>query len=315
MFPPPPVDVRPEVSAAIQGGRPAVGLVSAMIAHSLPWPANLQAARQAEEAARRAGAALAVVAVWNGRLTAGLGADEVEALARGASQLRASRRDLATAISRKLTAATTVASSMYICQRAGIRVLATGAIGGATRTTRLGEEEWGVSADLAELSSTPVAVVCAGARALADQARTVEALDSARVPVIGFGTDTFPTFFLRLGGQPVSVRADTAGDVAALLAAHWGLGGAGAVVAQPAPSHLALTPEELSVAQSAVQEQGAQTGLRGKDLPPLLMGRLDRLTGGKALRAYQGILTANAELAARVAGELLALARTPAPGV
>jgi pseudouridine-5'-phosphate glycosidase len=298
---PPPLDVRPDVAAALQAGRPVVALTSAPLTHSLPRPTNLEAHRDAEAAARAEGALLAVVAVWRGRLTVGLTADEVETLAGDPATLRASHRDLAAAVVRGRTAATTVAASMYLAARAGIRLLVTGAIGGAAR----GEvQPWDVSADLVELSRTPVAVVSAGARSVLDLERTIEILESYSVPVVGYGTDFFPTFYQRAGDQPVSSRADTPAEVAALLATHWAMGGAGVVLAQPTPAEVALSADELHPALQDVEQQAARARVRAKDLPTFLMARLNRLTRGKALPAYHGIVVANTRLAAQVARAL-----------
>ena len=305
MFPSPPLDIRPEVAAALQAGEPVVAMESASIGHSIPWPANLETVRQADAAVRQERAILAVVAVWRGRLTVGLAANEVEALARGASTLRASRRNLAGAVVRGMTAATTVAASLYLANRAGIRLLASGAIGGAAREARRDDEHaGGTSADLVEMSRTPVAVVSAGARSVLNLSRTAEILESYSVPMIGCGTDFFPTFYLRVGGYPATIRADKPAEVAALLAAHWGMGGMGVVVAQPTPAEVALTPDQLHSALLEVEEQARTSSVRAKDLPPLLMTRLNRLTGGKAVRAYQATLVANARLAAQIGHHL-----------
>jgi pseudouridine-5'-phosphate glycosidase len=301
MHPTPSLDIRPEAAAALQAGTPVAALGSAAIAHSLPWPANLETVRRAQDAARREGAVLAVVAVWRGRLTVGLTDGEVEALVHGGSALRASRRDLAGAVVRGLTAATTVAASMYLASQAGIRLLAAGAIGGAAR----GEgQAWDVSADLVELARTPVAVVSAGGRSVLNLARTGEILESYGVPVVGYGADVLPIFYQRIGGHPASFRADAPAEAAALLSAHWAMGGAGVVLAQPTPEEAALSPDELQPALLEVEAQAAKQGVRARDLPSFLMGRLNRLTRGKALRAYQAILVANARLAAQVAREL-----------
>jgi pseudouridine-5'-phosphate glycosidase len=297
-----PLDVRPEVSAALQAGHPVVALTSAPIGHSLPWPKSLEIARLAEAAVRQGGAIPAFVAVWQGRLTVGLTAGELDELSRGASALRASRRDLATAVARRLTAATTVSASMYLAHRAGIRLLAASAVGGASSGT--GD----VSADLLELSRTPVAIITAGARTVADLARTSEILESYAVPIVGYGTDSFPAFYQRPGSQPASVRADKPAELAALLAAHWGLGGAGVVVAQPTPDAVALFPDEVQPALREVSHQAARGGVGTRDLPPVLMDRLNRMTGGRALQAYQAILEANARLAAQLARELAGFA-------
>jgi pseudouridine-5'-phosphate glycosidase len=298
----PPLDIRPDVSAALHAGRPVVALASAPMAHTLPWPANLDTVRQAEEAVRQEGGMLAVVGVWHGRLTVGLEAAQVEALAKGASTLRASRRDLATAVVRGSTAATTVSASMYLARSAGIRLLATGAIGGAAREGAAAQAHpWDISADLVELSHTPVAVVSAGARSVHNLAYTSEVLETFRVPVIGYGTDSFPTFYMRVGTCPASTRANTPAEVAALLAAHWTMDGAGVVVAQPTPDEAALTPDELLPALELVEDQVAVDQVARNELSPFLMDRLNRLTRGKALHAYQAILVANARLAAQIA--------------
>jgi len=297
------LDIRSEVAEALQAGRPVVAMGSGPIAHSLPWPANLETVRQSEAAVRQEGALLALVAVWKGRLTVGLDPREIEALASGASAHRASRRDLAAAVIKGNTAATTVAASMFLAHRAGIRVLAAGAIGGAMR----GEEHtWDVSADLVELSRTPVAVVSAGARSVLNLAATAEILESYAVPTVGYGTDSFLPFYLRVGGLPASTRVDTPAEAAALLRTHWAMEGAGVVVAQPTPAEVALSPDELHEALLAVEKQAAEARERALELPPFLMTRLNKLTGGKSLRAYQTILVANARLAARIARDLVA---------
>ncbi len=301
----PHLDIHADVAAALQAGRPVMALASAPILHTLPWPANLETVRQAEAAARQEGALLAVVAIWQGRLTVGLEAGVLEVLARGGNALRASRRDLAIAVVRGSNAATTVSASMYIARRAGIRLLATGAIGGAARQkTNDADLVWDISSDLVELLHTPVAVVTAGARSIHHLAYTAEVLETFRVPVIGYETDVFPSFYLRAGNYPVQVRAKTPAEVAALLAAHWDMDGAGVVVAHPTPTAVALSPDELWPAFQRLQQQIAEDLVGRQYLSPILMDRLNRLTNGKALTAYQAILVANARLAAQVAREL-----------
>jgi pseudouridine-5'-phosphate glycosidase len=302
------IDIRPDVAAALQAGRPVVALASSPLTHSLPWPVNLETVRLAEEAALHEGAVLAVIAVWRGRPSVGLDPNEVEALARGSNALRATRRDLPKAVVGGKNAGTTVSASMYLAWHAGIRLLATGAIGGATRQSINGEEPlWDISADLVELQHTAVAVVSAGARSVHNLAFTAEVLETFRVPVIGYGTDAFPTFYMRVGSLPVPARADTPAQVAALLNAHWTLDGAGVVVAQPTPADMALSPDELLPALQAVEQQAAKDNVERRDLSPFLMDRLDRLTKGKALRAYQSVLVTNTRLAAQAAGEVLRL--------
>jgi pseudouridine-5'-phosphate glycosidase len=284
-------------------------MVSGPFAHTLPWPANLEAIRVADAAVQEQGGTLALVSVWQGRLTVGLDGADVEALVRGGSALRASRRDLATAVAGGLTAATTVSASMYLAWRAGIRMLASGAIGGVARNSNSTQGHvWDISADLVELSRTPVAVVNSGARSVHNLAHTAEVLETFRVPVVGFATDSFPSFYMRAGSYPVPAKANTPAEVANLLAAHWAMHGAGVVVAQPTPGDAALSPDELIPALEAVEKQAAETRIGRRELSPFLMDRLNRLTRGKALRAYQASLVANARLGVEVARELNAIA-------
>jgi pseudouridine-5'-phosphate glycosidase len=304
MYTAPPLDIHPDVRVALETARPVVALVTAPLAHTLPWPSNLETYRRIDDAVREEGGTLAAIGVWQGRLTAGLDAGHMETLARGANVLRASRRDLPSAVVAGANAAATVSASMYIAKRAGIRLLATGAIGGAARETSDGGRVFNISADLIELMNTPVAVVSAGARSVHNLAFTAEMLETLRVPVIGYGTATFPTFYIRAGTYPVPARADTPAQVAALLSAHWGMDGAGMVIAQPTPADAALSPDELFPALQAVEHQAAHDRVDRKDLSPFLMDRLNRLTRGKALRAYEAVLVANARLAVQIAAAL-----------
>src|SRR5438876_1277898 len=214
------IDVRPEVAAAIRRGDPVVALESTLIAHGLPWPWNLETAHRAEAAVRDAGAVPATVAVIDGRPTVGLDDTELRRLAQEGDAIKASRRDLAFAIARKLTAATTVAGTMALAHLAGIRIFATGGIGGAHG----GAHTWDVSADLFELARTPVAVVCAGAKSILDIPRTLEILETEGVPVVGYGTDEFPAFYVHSSGEPVTARAVPPRKAAVLCRAHWRIG-------------------------------------------------------------------------------------------
>lgn len=290
-----------EVRAALTGQRPVVALESTLIAHGLPWPVNLETARAAEQAVRETGAVPATIAVWQGRPTVGLTATQIEELARATDVLKASRRDLAAAVAQGRTAATTVAGTMYLAHRAGIRVFATGGIGGAHRGAA---ESFDVSADLVQLSRTPVLVVCAGAKNILDLPRTLEILETLGVPVIGYGTDRFPAFYVRDSGLPVPARADSAVDAAALFTAHSRMGGAGTVLAQPIAQDLALTNAELDDAIGRAESEAIAASIRGPALTPFLLSRLAVLTDGRSLRANQGLIVANARLAADVAAEI-----------
>jgi pseudouridylate synthase len=289
------LDIRPEIETALREGQPVVALESTLIAHGLPWPANVETARAAETAVRGAGAIPATIAVLSGKPTIGLGGDEIEALARDQKAIKASRRDLAVAIALKQTAATTVAATMALAHRAGIRVFATGGIGGAHR------EPWDLSADLTELARTPVAVVCAGAKSILDLPRTLELLETLGVPVLGYRTEKFPAFYLESSGELVTARVNSPFEVAAVLRPHWELGGAGVVVAQPLASEAALDPAEWDQALKHAEGLAAERGVRGKEVTPFLLARLAEITAGKTVRANQTLVVANADLAGQVA--------------
>jgi pseudouridine-5'-phosphate glycosidase len=296
------LDIRPDVSAALAERRPVVALESTLIAHGLPWPTNLETARQAEAAVRGEGAVPATVAVWQGRPIIGLDAGQLEQLARQRQVRKASSRDLAAAIVQKADAATTVAATMVLAQRAGLRVFATGGIGGVHPGAAAGFD---ISADVLELARTPVAVVCAGAKGILDLAATLEMLETMSVPVIGYGTGEFPAFLLASSGLPVSARVDSPAAAAALCAAHWGLGGAGIVLAQPLPAETALEPGDFHRALVRAESQARAEGVRGPALTPFLLARLAELTDGRTLRANQALIVANARLAARIAAALI----------
>jgi pseudouridine-5'-phosphate glycosidase len=294
------LDLRPAVADALHQGRPVVALESTLIAHGLPWPQNLQTARAAEAAVREAGAVPATIAVLRGRPTVGLDAGELEHLARTTGVRKASSRDLGACVAAKADAATTVAATMRLAHLAGLRVFATGGIGGV----HPGTEGFDVSADLVELGRIPVAVVCAGAKSILDLPATLEVLETHGVPVLGFGSDTFAAFYLRTSGLPVSARADTPGEVAAMLSAHWRLGGAGVVVSQPITEEAALAPEEFARLLAEAEAQARREQVHGPALTPFLLGRLGSLSGGRTLRANHELIVANARLAGLIAGEV-----------
>jgi len=292
------LDIRPDVSAALAERRPVVALESTLIAHGLPWPANLETAQAAEAAIRAEGALPATVAIWKGRPTIGLDASQLEQLARQQQVRKASSRDLAAAIVQKAFAATTVAATMVLAQRAGLRVFATGGIGGVHPNAAGGFD---VSADVLELARTPVAVVCAGAKGILDLDATLEMLETMSVPVVGYGCAEFPAFLLASSGLPVSACVESPEEAAALCAAHWSLGGFGVVLAQPLPAEAALAPDDFHKALVRAESQARAEGVRGPALTPFLLARLAELTDGRTLRANQALIVANAKLAARVA--------------
>ena len=293
-----PLDIRPDVSAAVAARRPVVALESTLISHGLPWPTNLETARQAEAAVRAEGAVPATIAVWQGRPTVGIDAGQLEQLARLPLVRKASSRDLAAAIVQQAFAATTVAATMVLAHRAGLRVFATGGIGGVHPHAGA---SFDISSDVLELARTPVAVVCAGAKGILDLAATLEMLETMSVPVVGFGCEEFPAFLLASSGLPVSARVESPTEAAALCDAHWDLGGAGIVLAQPLPAETALAPEDFHKALVRAESQARAQGVRGPALTPFLLTRLAELTDGRTLHANQALIVANARLAARIA--------------
>jgi pseudouridine-5'-phosphate glycosidase len=300
----PRVRVQGEVRRALREGRPVVALESSIISHGLPRPFNLETARLVEAAVREEGAVPATVAVMSGVAHLGLSERQLQELAETDGVMKASSRDLAAAVARKRTAATTVAATLRLVAHHGIMVFATGGIGGVHRGAA---ETWDVSADLNELARRSVAVVCAGAKSILDLPRTLEVLETLSVPVVGYGTDEFPAFYVRSSGLRPSARADTPEEAAALCREHWRLSGQGVVLAQPVDAAAALEPGEFKAALAEAERQAAAMAVRGPELTPFLLAQLAVLTGGRTLRANQALVVANARLAARVAAALRSL--------
>jgi pseudouridine-5'-phosphate glycosidase len=295
--------VSEEVRAAVTARRPVVALESTLIAHGLPWPVNLETARRAEVAVRAEGAVPATIAVLDGVPTIGLSDKQLELLAQATNVRKASRRDLGAAVALKQNAATTVSATMALAYEAGIRVFATGGIGGAHRDA----EPFDVSADLAELARTPVLVVCAGAKSILHLPRTLEILETYGVPVVGYRADHFPTFYVRdhTPPLPVSARVDSARDAAAVFAAHVRMGGGGAVLARPCPAAIAVPAAEFDAWLAEAERAATAAGVTGAKVTPFLLARIAELSGGKTLAANRALIVANAQLAAEVAGALV----------
>jgi len=290
-----------EVAAALAAHRPVVALESTLIAHGLPRPANLDTARAAEEAVRAVSATPATIAIRHGVPTIGLTDGELVELAGAAEVFKASRRDLGAAIGLKRLAATTVSATMALAHAAGIRVFATGGIGGAHR-----EDAFDISADLTELARTPVLVVCAGAKSILHLPRTLEILETLGVPVLGYRTDEFPAFTVKESRLPVSCRVESATEAAGVFRAHVQAGGAGAILAQPCPAEVAVPAEEFARWLVAAEAAARAAGINGARLTPYLLARLAELSGGRTLAANQALVVANARLAAEVALALTA---------
>lgn len=297
--------VSQEVREALHTGKPVVVLESTLISHGLPWPVNLETARDAEAAVRSQGAIPATIAVLAGRPTIGLTDEELQEFAQTTGVMKASRRDLGTAVGLKRTAGTTVSATMALAHAAGVQVFATGGIGGVHRRGNP-LEPLDISADLTELARTSVLVVCAGAKSILDLPHTLETLETLGVPVLGYRTDEFPAFTTSGSGGPVSARVNTATEAAAVFAAHRQTGGAGAILAQPVDPSLAVPAEEFERARVQAESEAITAGITGARLTPFLLNRLAELTGGKTLPVNRALIVANAHLAAEVAGALLA---------
>jgi pseudouridine-5'-phosphate glycosidase len=292
-----------EVARALKIGMPVVALESTVITHGLPYPQNVTLARDMEAEVRSGGAVPATIAVLDGQIRVGLRPEQLERLGQGGELHKISTRDFAPAIAQGWDGGTTVAATLLAAQRVGIRLFATGGIGGVHRT--LGGPpgfNFDISADLPALAQTPLIVVCAGAKAILDLPATLEYLETLAVPVVGYGTGEFPAFYSALSGLPVSARADTPAEVAAIARAHWDLGMPGAVlVAQPPPPEAALAPDAVNGAIEQALREAGDRGLRGQAVTPFLLERVAELTGGDSLKANLGLLLNNARLAAQIA--------------
>jgi pseudouridine-5'-phosphate glycosidase len=292
----------PEVAATQADGAPLVALESTILAHGLPWPDNLEVGLALEAEVRAGGAVPATIAVLDGVARIGLDAAELERVAREGHALRkAGAADLPVAAARGASAATTVSATCVLAARAGIRVFATGGIGGVHRG-----DAGDVSSDLGTLAREPIAVVSAGAKAILDLPRTLEMLETLGVLVLGFGTDEFPAFYTRGSGLPLEHRVDATDAVAAILRARWALGQGGVLVANPIPAAAALDRTTIDAAIADALAAADADRIRGKALTPFLLAQLARATGGASIRANRALALNNAGLGAEIA---VALAR------
>lgn len=293
------LDISSEVQHALSNGIAVVALESTIISHGMPYPQNVVTAHQVEAQVRAHGAVPATIAIVNGRLKAGLSAADIEQLGvMGRDAIKVSRRDIPFVVAAGKTGATTVASTMIIAAMAGIKVFATGGIGGVHRNA---QQTFDISADLLELAQTPVAVVCAGAKSILDLKLTLEYLETHGVPVIGYQTDSLPAFFTRDSEFSVDYRLDTAADIALALHTKWALGlEGGMVIANPIPEAYAMPKEAIAQAvETALNEADAQ-GIVGKESTPFLLARVCELTGGDSLASNIQLVLNNAALAAQV---------------
>jgi len=297
------LDIAPEVKAALEAGKPVVALESTIISHGMPYPQNVETALAVEKIIRDHGAVPATIAIIGGRLKAGLSEAEITHLGKkGYDVIKASRRDLPVIIARGQDGATTVATTMIIAEMAGIRIFATGGIGGVHRGA---ETTMDVSADLEELAQTGVMVVCAGAKSILDLGLTLEYLETKGVPVIGYGTEELPAFYTRTSGFGVDYRIDTPEEIAAAFAAkiEMGLKG-GMLVTNPIPEEYSMDPAVINKAiDEAVAEANAK-GIHGKQTTPFLLAKIKDITGGDSLASNIQLVFNNAELAAKIACSL-----------
>ena len=297
------LDLSPEVAQALSEGKPVVALESTIISHGMPYPQNVETALKVEQTIRDNGATPATIAIIGGRLKAGLTPDEIEYLGKkGRAVAKASRRDLPVLVARGADGATTVTTTMIIAHLAGIKVFATGGIGGVHRGA---ETTMDISADLEELAMTPVMVICAGAKSILDLGLTLEYLETKGVPVIGYGTEELPAFYTRKSGFRVDYRIDTPEELAAAFRAklEMGLKG-GMLVTNPIPEEYSMDPERINAAiDEAIAECNAQ-GIKGKETTPFLLARIKDITGGDSLASNIQLVLNNARLAARTAALL-----------
>lgn len=297
-----PLDLADDVRQALEARRPVVALESTLVAHGLPWPENLAIGRALEEEVRGGGAVPATIAVVGGRIRVGLDGDALERMAKasGAERWRkAGVADLGVLCARGLDGATTVSATTFAAARAGIRVFATGGIGGVHRG-----DSGDVSSDLTTLAREPVAVVSAGAKAILDLPRTLEMLETLAVPVLGVRTSEFPAFYSYTSGLPLEHRVESADECARICRAHWALGGAGILVANPIPKAHALDGDTINRAIDEALADAARSGVRGKALTPHLLAHLARATQKRSLAANRVLALSNAAFAAELARAL-----------
>ena len=297
------LDISPEVQQALADGKPVVALESTIISHGMPYPKNVETAMLVEKTIRENGAVPATIAIIGGRLEAGLSPEEIEYLGKsGRKVAKVSRRDLAAIVARGADGATTVTTTMIIAHMAGIKVFATGGIGGVHRGA---ETTMDISADLEELASTPVMVVCAGAKSILDLGLTLEYLETKGVPVIGYGTDELPAFYTRSSGFGVDYRVDTPAQLAAMFKAQQELGmKGGMLVTNPIPEQYAMDKAVIDAAIEQAVAESKEQGIHGKETTPFLLARVVELTGGDSLESNIQLVLNNAIVASKTAAEL-----------
>lgn len=293
------LDVSEEVKSAIKNHQPVVALESTIISHGMPYPKNVETALNVEKIIRDHGAVPATIAILNGRLKVGLSRDEIEMLGKAGDVVKASRRDIPFIIAKGLNGATTVASTMILADLAGIRVFATGGVGGVHRGA---ETSFDISADLIELAQTNVAVICAGAKSILDIGLTLEYLETHGVPVVGYQTDELPAFYTSKSGFPVDYRVDSPQELALAIKAKWDLNlQGGLIVANPIPAAFEMDPNVINQAIAEAIRQQFAAGVKGKESTPFLLAKVKELTGGDSLDSNIQLVYNNAKVGAQLA--------------
>ncbi len=299
------LDIKPEVAEAIKAGKAVVALESTIISHGMPYPRNVETALKVEKIIRDGGAIPATIAILGGRLKVGLTESEIEYLGKTPNVIKTSRRDIPFIIAKKLDGATTVASTMILAAMAGIKVFATGGIGGVHRGA---QETFDISADLQELAHTNVAVVCAGAKSILDIGLTLEYLETNGVPVVGYQTEELPAFYTRKSGFKVDYRIDDTKELALALKAKWDLDlNGGLVVANPIPAEFEMDYEVITTAIKTAVLEADKAGIKGKESTPFLLAKVKELTGGDSLDSNIELVYNNARVATSLAVELAKL--------
>ncbi|GAA0779366.1 pseudouridine-5'-phosphate glycosidase [Clostridium subterminale] len=296
------LDINPEVKTALEEGKPVVALESTIISHGMPYPKNVETALKVESIIRENGAIPATIAILEGKLKVGLTTEEVEFLGKTSGVVKTSRRDIPFIVANKLNGATTVASTMIIAALAGIRVFATGGIGGVHRGA---SQTMDISADLEELAMTDVAVVCAGCKSILDIGLTREYLETKGVPVVGFQTEELPAFYTRKSGFKVDYKVDSEEILAKALKAKWDLGlEGGMVVANPIPEEFEMDYDTINSAIETAVKEAEEKGIVGKESTPFLLAKVKEITGGSSLESNIQLVFNNAKVGAKLAVEL-----------
>lgn len=292
-----------EVETALKNNQPVVALESTIISHGMPYPTNMEVAKKCEQTVRENGAVPATIAIINGEIIVGVDEEQLLYLATSKEIQKVSRRDLPYIVTNKMSGATTVAATMIIANLAGIKVFATGGIGGVHRGV---SETWDISADLEELATTSVCVVCAGAKAILDLPKTMEYLETKGVPVIGYQTNTLPAFFTRSSDVSVPIRLDTPKEIASMIDTKWDLGlNGGVLVTNPIPEEYSLNEEVMNKAIDEALNKMNELNITGKKVTPFLLQEINEITSGSSLESNKHLVFNNCALAAKIAKELV----------